>query len=158
MERDIKIKWFFPHPPDKVWDCLTDAAILSLWLMKNDFRAVVGHRFNFFAKPMPKMGFDGIVYCEVLEVIPQQKLVYTWQGGPSPGVVKLDTLLVWTLEAKNGGTEIMLEHKGFKGMGNIVASIFMGSGWKKGIPRRFEKVLNNYANGVDIAQDVGANC
>jgi uncharacterized protein YndB with AHSA1/START domain len=158
MQRDINIKWFFPHPREKVWECLTNPDLLSLWLMKNDFKPVVGHLFNFHTKPMPKMGFDGIVYCEVLEIIPLQKLVYTWKGGPRPGVVKLDTLLVWTLEAKNGGTEILLEHKGFKGFGNYIASIFMGNGWKKGIPARFETLLNNYVQGTDASRNVPANC
>jgi uncharacterized protein YndB with AHSA1/START domain len=61
MQRDITIKWFFPHPPEQVWECLTNPDLISLWLMNNDFKPVVGHRFNFHTKPIPKMGFDGIV-------------------------------------------------------------------------------------------------
>ena len=158
MERDIKVKWFFPHPPEKVWECLTDPKLIDLWLMKNDFKPVVGHRFNFHTKPIPKMGFDGIVYCEVMDIVPLKKLVYTWKGGPRPGVIKLDTILVWTLETKNGGTEVLLEHKGFKGFGNYLSSIFMGNGWKKGITRAFARVLNNYVQGVAANKDVPANC
>src|ERR1700759_1763707 len=97
MERNIVVKWHFAHRPEKVWQCLTNPDILAQWLMKNDFKPVVGHNFNFHTKPIPKMGFDGIVYCRVLEVIPNQKLVYTWKGGPAPGVIALDTLLTWTL-------------------------------------------------------------
>lgn len=88
------------------------------------------------------MGWDGIVYCEVLEVIPNQKLVYTWKGGPRPGVIGLDTLLTWTLTAEDGGTRMVLEHSGFKGFKNIISSIFMESGWKKGITRRLNELLN----------------
>jgi uncharacterized protein YndB with AHSA1/START domain len=158
MQRDITVRWFFSQPPEKVWDCLTNPELLSLWLMKNDFKPVVGHRFNFYTKPLPKMGFDGIVYCEVIEMIPLEKLVYSWKGGPRPGVIKLDTLLVWTLEAKDGGTEMLLEHKGFKGLGNYVSSIFMGNGWRKGIARRFKMVLDNYVKGVNMAEGVPADC
>lgn len=140
-QRDITIKWFFTQPPEKVWECLTDPELISQWLMENDFKPIVGHRFNFRTKPLPKMGFDGIVYCEVIEVIPLKKLVYSWKGGPKPGVIKLDTILSWTLSAKDGGTEILLEHKGFQGFANYLSSIFMGNGWKKRIARRFEKVL-----------------
>src|ERR1700761_514338 len=125
MERDITVKWFFTHSPEKVWECLTNPEMISLWLMKNDFKPVVGHRFNFHTKPIPKMGFDGIVYCEVLEIIPYKKLVYSWKGGPSPGVIALDTILTWTLESANDGTRMVLEHSGFKGLKNLVTSIFM---------------------------------
>jgi uncharacterized protein YndB with AHSA1/START domain len=158
MQRDIKVNWFFEQPPEQVWECLTNPEMLNLWLMKNDFKLLVGHRFNFHARPMPKMGFDGIVYCEVVEIVPLKRLVYTWKGGPRPGVINLDTILIWTLEPQNGGTAMLLEHKGFKGFGNYVASIFMGNGWKKGITRRFKMVLNNYAQGQDAAKDVPATC
>lgn len=141
MQRDIRIKWFFPHPVEEVWECLTNPELVNTWLMKNDFKPVVGHHFQFHARPLPKMGWDGIVYCEVLELKPNERLVYSWKGGPRPGVITLDTLLTWTLTPVQGGTEMILEHTGFKGMKNILSSIFMERGWKKGITRRFEKVL-----------------
>ncbi|MDR3693904.1 SRPBCC domain-containing protein [Mucilaginibacter sp.] len=142
MRRDLVIKWHLPHPPEKVWECITNPELLSQWLMKNDFKPIVGHRFNFHTKPIPKMGFDGIVYCEVLEIIPSQKLVYTWKGGPRPGVISLDTLLTWTLSPDAGGTLLVLEHTGFKGWKNYITSIFMEAGWKKHVTRRFISILN----------------
>ena len=63
-------------------------------------------------------------------------------GGPEPGVIGLNTLLTWTLIPEGKGTKMVLEHTGFKGWKNFIASIFMEKGWKKGVPRRFEKVLN----------------
>jgi len=142
MQRDLLIKWYFPHPPEKVWECLTNAELIGQWLMKNDFKPIVGHKFQFHTKPIPKMGFDGIVNCEVLEITPGQRLVYSWKGGPRPGVVELDTILIWTITAKDQGTEIILEHKGFKGLKNYITSIIMGSGWKRHIPRRMGSLLN----------------
>lgn len=142
MERDIRIKWFFSQSPEKVWECLTDSEMLGHWLMKNNFKPVTGHRFNFYTKPLPRMGFDGIIYCEVLEIIPFKRLVYSWKGGPEPGVIRLNTTLHWTLAARDGGTEVLLEHKGFKGLSNYLSSIFMGNGWKKSIQRRFQALLD----------------
>lgn len=158
MQRDLVVKWFFNHPPEKVWECLADPELVNQWLMKNDFLPVVGHKFQFHSKPLPKMGWDGIVYCEVLEVIPNEKLAYTWKGGPKPGVINLDTILVWTLTPENGGTRLVLEHKGFKGWKNIVASIFMENGWKKGIPRRFGQILDNYVHGTTEHGPLPGDC
>ena len=142
MAARIKHQLFFQHSPEAVWEYLTNAELMELWLMKNDFQPVIGHKFQFQAKPIPKMGFDGNIFCEVLEIIPNKKLVYTWKGGPKPGVIGLDTTLTWSLSPEGEGTRLVLEHTGFKGWKNYLASIFMEQGWKKGIARRFANVLN----------------
>lgn len=142
MQRDIVIKWYLPHPAEKVWECLTTPELIEQWLMKNNFQPVVGHKFNFHTRPIPKMGFDGIIYCEVLEVDPHKKLVYTWKGGAGPDKINLDTVLTWTLMPREDGTEILLEHRGFKGWKNFISSIIMGSGWRKKILRRMAQLLD----------------
>jgi uncharacterized protein YndB with AHSA1/START domain len=145
MERDIIATWLYPQPPTQVWECLTNPELLSLWLMPNDFKAEVGHQFRFTSKPKVPIGWDGMVYGEVLEVIPRQRLVYRWKGGPRPGEITLDTVLIWTLTPKNGGTELRLEHKGFKGMKNYLSGFIMEKGWKGRIAQRFSNVLNQLA-------------
>ena len=40
VERDIA------HPPEKLWRALTQPHLIEEWLMKNDFKPDVGHRFN----------------------------------------------------------------------------------------------------------------
>jgi uncharacterized protein YndB with AHSA1/START domain len=60
---------FLPYPPQKVWRALTDPGLLASWLMPNDFEPRVGHRFTFRTDPVPAHGFDGIVRCEVLELV-----------------------------------------------------------------------------------------
>lgn len=146
MTRDLSFKWYFPHSPAAVWECLTDQEAIAEWLMKNDFKPVVGHKFNFHTKPIPKMDFDGIVYGEVLEVAPQRRLVYSWKGGPGPGVITLDTVLTWTIVPRENGTELRLEHSGFKGFKNYLSSLFMGAGWNGRIRKRLASLLNEKAN------------
>ena len=33
-------------PPEKIWRALTQPHLIEEWLMKNDFKPSVGHRFN----------------------------------------------------------------------------------------------------------------
>lgn len=64
----VRVDQFFAHPPAKVWRALTDPGLMARWLMPNDFKAEVGHEFTFTTEPVAQVGFDGIVYCRVLEI------------------------------------------------------------------------------------------
>jgi uncharacterized protein YndB with AHSA1/START domain len=144
MQRDIIQKWFLPHPTETVWEFLTDAELLAQWLMENDFKPVVGHNFKFYTMPRIKFGFDGNVYCEVLEVVPNKRLSYSWKGGPGKGKITLDSVVTWTLTETEKGTELLLEHTGFKGMKNFFAYVFMNKGWAGKIRKRLLERLNGY--------------
>ncbi len=82
-------------------------------------------------RPLPEMEFDGKVYCEILELVPYKKLIYSWKAGPEPGKINMDTIVTWTLVPKAKGTELLLAHTGFTQ--NVNKEIFeaMTSGWKK---------------------------
>jgi uncharacterized protein YndB with AHSA1/START domain len=125
----IVVEYAFPQSPAKVWRALTEPALLAGWLMQNDIAPVVGHRFNFRAQPMGD--WNGIVDCEVLEVVPERKLVYTWNGGSAKNENyghKLETTVTWTLEeAPSGGTVLKLVHHGFHP--DDFAFKMMGQGW-----------------------------
>jgi len=62
--RSIVIERKMPHPPEKVWRALTQGPLIEEWLMQNDFQPVVGHQFNFRARPMPH--WNGVVDRQVL--------------------------------------------------------------------------------------------
>ena len=103
--RSLVIEKELPHPPEKVWRALTEGALIKEWLMENDFQPVVGHKFQFRAKPMPN--WNGIVDCEVLVVEPHKTLSYSW------GSLGLGTTVVWTLAPTEGGTLVRMEQSGF---------------------------------------------
>jgi uncharacterized protein YndB with AHSA1/START domain len=111
----IVVEYAFPQPPAKVWRALTEPDLLAAWLMPNDIAPVVGHKFTFRTQPMGD--WSGVVDCEVLEVVPQQKLVYTWLGGSSLNSGyghRLETTVTWTLRpSPDGGTLLRLVHHGF---------------------------------------------
>jgi uncharacterized protein YndB with AHSA1/START domain len=127
MKRDIHVEVVYPYPPESVWYALTDRDRIRDWLMENDFKPIVGHRFRFHTKPSP--GFDGIVNCEVLKVDRPHLLSYTWVGGG------IDTVVTFTLDPVAEGTRLVLEHTGFQGMRAVGISYLLGSGWNSKILR-----------------------
>jgi uncharacterized protein YndB with AHSA1/START domain len=117
----IVVDYDLPGSPAKVWRTLTEPALLGSWLMENDIKAEVGHHFMFRSKPMGD--WDGTVRCEVLEVVPLERLRYSWRGS------SLDTTVTWTLTATDSGTRLHLEHDGFT-EANAFAFDMMGKGWR----------------------------
>jgi len=139
--RAITVEYELAHPPAKVWRALSEPALLAAWLMENDIRAVVGHRFTFKSKPMP--GWDGIVHCEVLEAEAPHKLSYSWRGGSAP--FGIDTVLTLTLSPTvGGGTRLLLEHDGFL-PANALAFEGIAKGWSGKVAERLNEILANLA-------------
>jgi Activator of Hsp90 ATPase homolog 1-like protein len=44
--RSVVVEREIPFPPEKIWRALTQPHLIEEWLMKNDFKPVVGHSFN----------------------------------------------------------------------------------------------------------------
>ncbi len=131
----------YEHSPEAVWEYLTKAELIAQWLMPNNFGPIKGYEFEFRSKPIPSLNLDGIMYCKVLEIVPYKKLVYSWKAGPETGVTTLDTIVEWTLEAKDNGTELHLVQTGFK---EEIISIFnaMQGGWAQNL-QKVVTLLNN---------------
>jgi uncharacterized protein YndB with AHSA1/START domain len=135
MTRVIKHQFFFPHPPETVWEYLTKPELMELWLMKNNFQAIVGLDFQFRTNPIPSLDFDGIFHCRVLEIVPFKKLSYSWQGGPGEGKITLDSVVEWKLEPKGKGTALFLEHSGFAKEENLNFYKGLTDGWLKQVQK-----------------------
>ncbi|HEU5355217.1 MAG TPA: SRPBCC domain-containing protein [Actinocrinis sp.] len=135
--RTIAVDQFFAHSPAKVWRALTDADLLARWLMPNDFQPVVGHRFTFSTEPRPQQDFDGIVYCEVLDLEPEQLLRISWRGG------RLDSTVTWTLKPEGRGTRLFLERTGFDpdDPTQRQAHKIMGGGWRSHVLAALDRLL-----------------
>ena len=89
------------HSPDKVWRALTQPQLLEEWLMKNDFKPLVDHRFRLRAD------WDA-VDCRVLAVEPGKTLSYTWAA------YGLETVVTWTLTPAGTGTRLRMDQSGFR--------------------------------------------
>jgi uncharacterized protein YndB with AHSA1/START domain len=134
--RDIVVEETFAHAPETVWKALTTGALIGRWLMEpKGFEPVKGNEFTFQTTPAGE--WDGVIRCQVLEVIPNQRIAYSWKGG-HPGNVgygsQLDTVVTWTLSKTENGTRLRLVHAGFVTPKNDSALQKMGEGWKKVVP------------------------
>ena len=142
--RDIVVEGVLRHRPELVWKALTDSDLIARWLMPNDFRDAVGARFTFTTRPMGD--WDGVVHCEVLELVPNERLVYSWKGGsdgnPAYGS-KLDSVVTFTLTPVAGGTRLRLVHSGFRSPGNDMAFDAMSGGWGR-IVHRIGTIVSEY--------------
>jgi uncharacterized protein YndB with AHSA1/START domain len=147
MKKEIHLKLNYPYAVDVIWKYLTDADLLKQWSTINKtepFKAEVG--FKWIEKQKPRRGWDGIMYLEVLEVIPQQKLSYSLKGGPKPGELSLDTVVTYTLIANANGTELRLSHTGFQGFKGAITAFIMEKGWGKFFNKRLNNVLKELQN------------
>jgi uncharacterized protein YndB with AHSA1/START domain len=137
--RTIRVDEFLAHPPARVWRALTDPVLLAKWLMPNDFRPEVGHRFTFLTDPRPNVGFDGVVHCEVLVVEPERLLRIGWRGGT------LDTTVTWTLTSEGRGTRLFLEHDGFDpdDPTQQFSRRIMDGGWRSNVMAAFRAALES---------------
>jgi uncharacterized protein YndB with AHSA1/START domain len=90
-----------PHSLEKVWRALTQGPLIEEWLMKNDFKPVVGHCFDLRAD-------WGVVDCQVLAVEPNKKLSYAWEA------LGLKSVVTWTLTPTSSGTHLRMEQSGFR--------------------------------------------
>jgi len=99
--RSVVVEREIPHPPEKIWRALTQPHLIEEWLMKNDFKPVVGHDFNLRAD-------WGAVECRVMAVEPNKTLSYTW------GAYGLESVVTWTLTPTSTGTHLRMEQSGFR--------------------------------------------
>lgn len=90
-----------PFPPEKIWRALTQPHLIGAWLMTNDFKPVMDHRFNL-------RGDWGAVDCQVLAIEPNTTLSYTWNA------MGLESVVTWTLTATGTGTHLRMEQSGFR--------------------------------------------
>jgi uncharacterized protein YndB with AHSA1/START domain len=104
--RSVIVEREFTFPPEKIWRALTQPHLIEEWLMKNDFKPIVGHRFNLQRTPKPDVNI--IVDCQVQIVEPNKTLSYTWVA------YGLESVVTWTLTPTNTGTRLRMEQSGFR--------------------------------------------
>jgi uncharacterized protein YndB with AHSA1/START domain len=133
----IVVDEVFPHAPETIWKTLTSGELMARWLRMTPtgFEPVKGRRFTY--QTTPGGAWDGVIHCEVLDAVPNERLVYTWKSGHAENVgygAPLDTVVAFTLSRVESGTRLRLVHSGFMLPKNDTAFRNMGDGWKKVVP------------------------
>ncbi len=106
--RSVVIEREIAYPPEKIWRALTQPHLIEEWLMKNDFKPAVGHRFNL------RGDWGGVLDCEVLEVEPNETLSYTWNFTHDDAAYDLQSVVTFTLTPTPTGTHLRMEQSGFR--------------------------------------------
>lgn len=106
--RSVVVERELPYPPEKIWRALTQPQLIEEWLMKNDFKPVVGHGFNLHGD------WGGVLDCEVLAVEPNKTLSYTWNFAHDDTAYDLTSVVTWTLIPTSTGTRLRMEQSGFR--------------------------------------------
>ena len=134
MKTEIVIDDIFPHAPEAIWKALTTGALMERWIHMpvTGFAPVVGNHFSYQTAAAGQ--WDGVIRCEVLEVVPNARLAYAWRGGHETNTgygSRLDTVVTFTLVKEAGGTRLRVVHSGFELPRNETAYRNMSGGWKK---------------------------
>ncbi len=129
--QQIVVEQVFPHARETLWKALTTGELIGRWLMApSGFEPVKGTRFTFQTKPAG--AWDGVIRCEVLEAVPNERLAYAWKSGDEGNTgygSPLDTVVTWTLTPVANGTRLRLVHAGFVVPRNDSAFSSMSGAW-----------------------------
>jgi uncharacterized protein YndB with AHSA1/START domain len=136
--QEIVVEEVFPHAPETIWKTLTSGELIGRWLgmTPTGFEAVKGARFTF--QTTPAGPWDGVIRCEVLEVIRGQRFSFSWKGGDESNTQygsRLDTIVTLSLAKVDGGTKLRLVHSGFVMPKNETAFRNMSGGWQTVVGR-----------------------
>jgi uncharacterized protein YndB with AHSA1/START domain len=102
VEREIS------QPAEKIWRALTQPHLMEEWLMKSDFKPVVGHSFSL------RGDWGGVLDCKVLAVDANRTLSYTWNYEHENDAYNLKSVVTFTLTPTDRGTHLRVEQSGFR--------------------------------------------
>ena len=104
----ITLERIFDAPIGRVWTALTDVDQMQEWYFDlKEFKPHVGFEFEFIVE------HEGNSYhhlCRVTEVIPEEKIAYTWRYKGEPG----DSLVTFELASEGDKTRLKLTHTGIE--------------------------------------------
>ena len=103
------IEQIYQAPISLVWKAITDRDQMKLWYFDlPEFIPEVGCEFKFMGGPAEDRQYQHI--CKVTEVIPDQKIAYSWRYDGYPG----NSLVTFELFDEGDQTSLKLTHEGLE--------------------------------------------
>lgn len=141
-DNPVKIQQEVQAPAAKIWQALTDKDQMKQWYFDlSDFRAEIGFHFSF-----PGQGSKGekyIHHCTITEVVPEQRLQYSWAYEGYPGY----SLVTFELAEIENGTQVTLTHQGLETFPQDLPD-FARSSFNQGWTELIGKLLPQFLEGV----------
>ncbi|HEU4411589.1 MAG TPA: SRPBCC domain-containing protein [Polyangiaceae bacterium] len=114
----------YPFSREALWLALTDRRALEQRWLEADFEPLAGRRF--VLRDLARGPFGGLVRGEVLEAVRPLRLRHSWSVGGRP-----PSSVTWELHEIEGGTRIVLEHRGFRGTGGRLWALVHCLTWRR---------------------------
>jgi uncharacterized protein YndB with AHSA1/START domain len=109
MATPFIIERVFNAPVNVLWKAITDKNEMKQWYFDlKEFKAEPGFRFSFTGGP--DNGRQYLHLCEVIDVIPNKKLSYTWKYDGYAGESKV----IFELFPEGEKTRLKLTHEGLE--------------------------------------------
>jgi uncharacterized protein YndB with AHSA1/START domain len=142
VKPSLTVKRRLKAPPAKVFAAWTDPEKIKRWMGPGEILAVrveadarVGGRYRIeMRRPSGETHNVGGLYREI---VPNEKLVFTWCWDPAPGDVPHESLVTVLLKADEGGTLLTLVHEQ---LFDEESRVGHESGWK-GALDKLEKLV-----------------
>ncbi|MBM7566600.1 SRPBCC family protein [Paenibacillus sacheonensis] len=140
MSLTLSMDFQFKTTIEKLWSALTDSSKLAKWMsnihtgkaMENDFKPVVGYRFQFRTEPTE--WWDGVIGGEVLTVDAPNRMSYTWLSGGEQHTV------TWTLQdLGDGQVNLHLEQSGISSPQALGGAKYGWSKWCGDLEKALEQ-------------------
>ncbi|MCP9756891.1 hypothetical protein EGI26_17130 [Lacihabitans sp. CCS-44] len=105
---DFVIERTYNADISKVWEAISNKDVMKLWYFDlEEFKAEVGFKFNFVGGEPPK---EYLHLCEIVEVVHEKTLAYTWAYAGYGGI----STVIFELESIGTQTKLTLAHKGLQ--------------------------------------------
>ncbi len=90
---------------DATWETLTDPTLVERWFARATPVGPAGSAYTI------DFGDADVMHGEILEVVPGERLVYSWGWGQTPAARR--TRVTWELSPGEDGTLVTLTHDGW---------------------------------------------
>lgn len=143
INKTIIIETQLAATPETVWNFLTTPSLLAEWLMPNNIILEKGKEFHFKTKSRVKLGFDGLITCQIFKLKQNSEISYSWQGILAHEQHSLETTVTWTIvpTKTTHQTILRLKQEGFIGFKNLIPFALLQKNWERLLTKKLPDAI-----------------